>query len=607
MNFARVRLSQLEEGGAYDARGGAPRPKSSLAPLIASIKEHDLLQPLLVRKIAGDVPGEAIRFRIIVGNRRFAALRHIHGKKDVEIPVMVAAADQDAEAFEKSLAENVVREAMHPVDEYDAYAKLVEQGWNPVQIAQRFGVKEKWVRQRLQLASLSPNLRAAWRLGTMTADQAEVLSSVADHAIQEKVWKAANGKHNEWRRRPGELRGALRRLSAGVEASSPMAKLVGVDAYRAAGGTVREDLFADEMVLLDAALLRQLADEKFEAKATELRAHGWAWVAPAWNLPCDKWKIKDIDVTPFATAEEKVALKGKTQAAWKVEQAIAERLETEPKARAVSGVVVEIGDDGEWEFETLQVLPAKADAPEAQDGDENEFGEDEAEDETVAAPDAPGASATPAEPADKVNWALRENVSEWLTLALSDALRVDAHVAVAALAASLHQAIRYHGAGSPMRVETGHAWAALTGERGSGEAENWRNEFTRLVGKTSEGLIGALCEIAAKVIDVRTPRLDQRGYAYTQGREALLAAFAAELPTRSLSSAIDKHFDRESYFSRLTKDELNTALTEMRVEGKRPAKKDALVKLAVVNAREKGWLPVDLRLPGLMALAKKDT
>ena len=83
---------------------------------------------------------------------------------------------------------------------------------------------------------------------------------------------------------------------------------------------------------------------------------------------------------------------------------------------------------------------------------------------------------------------------------------LELHAAVAALAASLHCALRYYGgAVSPLRVETTGAWDALNPERLSDYSSGvWRKEFARLVGKNDHDLVAALCVIASKLIDMRT-------------------------------------------------------------------------------------------------------
>ena len=603
MHFARVKLSCLEEGGALDARGNAPRPKSSLAPLVASIKAQGLLQPLVVRKIAGDVPGEGIRYKIIAGNRRFAALRQINGKKDVEVAVMIDEKISDSAAFEKSLAENVIREAMHPVDEFEAYARLIEAGWPPEKIADRFGVKEKWVRQRLQLKRLAPELRDVWRKGKMTGAQAEALTASEDHEAQKAAWSSAQKNGGDYYERPDQLRSALR--SSGYSADDRRVKFIGgVEAYKAAGGAMSDDLFADTATLRDKALIDRLVAEKLNAEAESLRAEGWKDV----EVGESRWREK-IDLSPWMTPEEIAACakSGYSPAARAARERATDAAIQDPEARARSSVFVYLDHDGEISCDYLCKLSTEPeDDDEDEAGDSQDGDDDEGSDDSTPAARTP-ATAAPSAPEAKVNHALVETVSEWLTLALSDALLADAHTAIAALGASLDYALRHHSHGSsPLRIEAPRAWDALTGERGHHEAGVWCKEFARLCNADETGQRDTLTTLVSKLIDVRAQRFDDRGSYYVEGRGELLRALGGTLPLGSLAMAIDKHFDRAAYFGRLTKDEIGAALKDMGWTGKLPAKKGDLAKLAAERAKALGWLPPDLRMPGLVALPVKD-
>src|SRR5690606_37140257 len=81
---------------------------------------------------------------------------------------------------------NIVRAPMHPVDEYEAFAELVGEGMAIEDIAARYAMAEKAVRQRLALGGLSPKVRAAWRDGHLAAEAAMHFTKAAI-GEQEKV------------------------------------------------------------------------------------------------------------------------------------------------------------------------------------------------------------------------------------------------------------------------------------------------------------------------------------------------------------------------------------------------------------------------------------
>src|SRR6266550_1971376 len=88
--------------------------------LVALIRSQGLLQPLVVRP----VEGKPKYFEVVAGDRRLRALREIHkGDGDPKIPCVLRDVDA-ATADAMSLGENFAREAMHPLDEAEAFAKL---------------------------------------------------------------------------------------------------------------------------------------------------------------------------------------------------------------------------------------------------------------------------------------------------------------------------------------------------------------------------------------------------------------------------------------------------------------------------------------------------
>ena len=94
-----------------------------------------------------------------------------------------------------------------------------------------------------------------------------------DHRRQLKVFKSLQ----DWQRNdPDAIRAALTEKM--IEASSKLARFVGLDAYVAAGGSTRADLFGDEVYLEKPALLHKLAEQKFSAIRKELEAEGWGWI-----------------------------------------------------------------------------------------------------------------------------------------------------------------------------------------------------------------------------------------------------------------------------------------------------------------------------------------
>ena len=87
--------------------------KEQLAELMDSIREHGVIQPLIVRRVAG-------KLELIAGERRFRASRELGLK---EVPVISREAS-DKDVLEMALIENLQREGLNPIEEAQAYARL---------------------------------------------------------------------------------------------------------------------------------------------------------------------------------------------------------------------------------------------------------------------------------------------------------------------------------------------------------------------------------------------------------------------------------------------------------------------------------------------------
>jgi ParB family chromosome partitioning protein len=267
-NMLLVPLSQLHPS----KRNVRKTLGASITELAASIERVGLLQNLTVT-LASD--GE--HYEVVAGGRRLAALKLLAKKrriaKDYEVPCLLVA---DASARTASLTENVQREAMHPADQFEAFADLIAEGRPIEDIAADFGVTPLVVQRRLKLANVSPRLMADYRADAVNLDQLMALAITDDHAAQEAAFYDAPN----WQRNPTALRERLTEREIDAH-RHPLVRFVGLEAYEAAGGGIRRDLFADAdqgIYLTDAALIDRLAQDKLAGVADEVRREGWAWV-----------------------------------------------------------------------------------------------------------------------------------------------------------------------------------------------------------------------------------------------------------------------------------------------------------------------------------------
>ena len=290
-----------------------PPDPAFFTELKASIAAHGLMKNLVVRTedTGGDPesgPAPAERYAVVAGGRRLAAMNALaeEGVLDADhpVPCRVIGAEENAEEF--SLAENVVRVAMHPADQVVAFGKLANAGVSVSAIAARFGMTERMVEQRLSLGGAAPELLDAYRAEEMDLDTLKAFTVTTDRARQMAVWEQV--KDQGYRLSGWQVRRIL--TEENVPAVTAVARFVGTEAYEAAGGTLTRDLFAEEdargIWFDDPVLLNDLATEKLRAAAEELKKR-WKWaeavVEADWSAISRFGRISPEPGTP--TDEEK--------------------------------------------------------------------------------------------------------------------------------------------------------------------------------------------------------------------------------------------------------------------------------------------------------------
>ena len=181
-NLILVSLSRLVSRPT--GRNVRKTPRMSIPELAASIQRVGLLQNLIV---TATTDGE--RYEVVAGGRRLAALKLLAKKrrisKEWDVPCLLVA---DGTARTASLTENVQREAMHPADQFEAFAALVAEGRSIEDIAADFSVTPLVVQRRLKLANVSPRLLADYRAEAVSLDQLMALAITDDHAAQESAF-----------------------------------------------------------------------------------------------------------------------------------------------------------------------------------------------------------------------------------------------------------------------------------------------------------------------------------------------------------------------------------------------------------------------------------
>ena len=360
-------LSKMFANG--DDLRSTPAMEDADRELRASIAAHGLLEPLVVRNREGD-------WYVVAGHRRYRALRALAeaGAIAVDYAVNCTVLHDGVDATEAALAENVVRVAMHPADQVTAFKRLADEGAGTEDIAQRFGLAKVTVEKRLRLGNLAPEILAEYRAGNLNQEAAQAYASTADTEAQRRVFEAVADDYGHHR-----AHAILAKLQENaMRSDSALAKFVGDDDYRAAGGAAETTLFTDYSRWTDVELAERLARAKLERIVTRLREVGWKWAelwdGEHWNIHQHyrqaqpqrhrraptveeqaildraealgtKWEAEGLDYEELQPDEQRQWDELSAQA-----DAVAEALEQRTftlEQMAGSGVLVYLGHDGE--------------------------------------------------------------------------------------------------------------------------------------------------------------------------------------------------------------------------------------------------------------------
>lgn len=279
-----VPYSRLRPGHEYpgcDINMRKTYADADITPLVDSIRKKGILQSLLVR-ISPDL---SPTLYVVAGGLRYAALARLVEEgtyaEDQPVPVIVRDDLSDADALDLSLTENDCRLPPHPVDRYEAFAKLKALGQSTIAIAIRFGLDARQVERYLALGDLAPTIRAAWREREISDDVAKAFTLARDASVQERLFEQLKMQQRLW---PSVITQAIR---GDDDETAPLLEFVGRDAYAAAGGAITEDLFGESHMVSNPGLLAAMANDKLDRVCVRLVGEGWSWAKPETAMPAD--------------------------------------------------------------------------------------------------------------------------------------------------------------------------------------------------------------------------------------------------------------------------------------------------------------------------------
>lgn len=575
-----------EDGAGINAR--VTGRDDGIAALAANLYAQGQIEDLIVKPC-----GDGF-YSVANGNRRLKAFQKIYGDTSDHLIGCTLHEVDEARAFEFSLTTAVTAAQLHPIDQYEAFARLKERRTDE-EIAAQYGLTEKQVRQALALGYLSPTVRAAWRDGTIKAEEAKAFTLGRDHKVQDKAFAKLQKTGRLWQSAIREELGALK------DDLGELLNFVGVDEYRRAGGEVTEDLFGSRHVISDDALLRDLATTKFELTLQQLRDEGWSWAELASNLPqgarwWSKIEPKKLDyedgeqdrvnalkasIAEINTEEEdsteysedfdlrREPLVTELEA---IEARVARRSFTD-KQKARSGVIVEF-EDGALHFIFGQVRPEER-KPVPTDEKASKAGKG------AAAP------SQPEEPA--ISNALTHRLTVQLTKGAATALMQDPDLALCVLLAGTSSS---HDSGVKISISGLNRDAMDYGTR----------EFVDVLAGvrklTAQQRNEMVAQYAAAALDFQNQPLDKDLDRSDHGPRAICNA----LDPAALNAALRGAFDATDYFGGVNKALCLKAIEEacgpdLAQQQEKNSKAD-IVAFAIENVPPTGWLPPPLRAKG---------
>jgi ParB family chromosome partitioning protein len=154
--------------------------KRALEDLARSIKDKGFIQPIIVRKTTGDF------YEVVAGERRFQAAKSLGLK---EIPTILKDVD-DKDAFILAIVENLQREDLNPIEEAEAFRRLINGfGFSLDQVAQFVAKDKTTVVNALRLLKLPEAIKQALKEGIVSRTQARAILGIDKLGEQEKLFR----------------------------------------------------------------------------------------------------------------------------------------------------------------------------------------------------------------------------------------------------------------------------------------------------------------------------------------------------------------------------------------------------------------------------------
>jgi ParB family chromosome partitioning protein len=540
-----VTIDQLRPGYEYPG-GSINSRKEYTRDQINSRKESILAFGILQSLLVCPAPGkDGTPYYVGAGGLRLVATQELVKEKKLpptfEVPILVKGDWDAVMALSASIEENRSPVPPHPVETFEQFSEVNNRGKSVEDMAKLYGMGVNEIRGVLALGRLSPTIRKAWKSAEFGAESAKAFLFGKDHAQQDAVYKRLKSS-GKWQLNQPQT---IRQMLVGDQRMAPgWLNFVGREAYEAAGGGIKEDLFGKQDAVGDMDLLKKLVDEKIEKKCSDLVAGGWSWAKPDDAL--------DANARHYWPKIGKGANSSKDD-------------------KAKSGCIVNVNHQGQFDIAFGICKPGTKAAKQAKPGS--------------------GKKATkPKEGGPVISNAIAQRMSEWLTYATGDVIAVSKPEVILALAlagiASTDQTV----------AMTERGLITKRGDRDyDKEIPEFADLFKGLLKHPLKDLQARFARVVGNALDFQTNHAEEKPF---EGRPEPLE-IAKAIDGDKLNAAIRQRFDAADYFKSVSAKVRLAAIEE--AMGSDHARTAAKLKGAeqaafcVENLPKTKWLPPELR------------
>lgn len=590
--FPIARLRPGHEHPLYPANPRKGGHEVALPDLAHSIYEQGVLQPLRAFPIE-DGSGN---YWVNVGERRLlASQKNLDDHPDAlkTVPVLLVEGITPQEAFHESLTEQLNRLPLHPIDQFEAFFELKRGGMDEAAIASHYSIEKSVVRQRIALGAIAPKILKAWREDVIDEACAREFTRLVSHKDQEKLFDRQKKSH-------GLQAHSVRSVLVPDQGDgAKLVSFVGLDAYRARGGEIREDLFNGVHGISDPALASAMAKEKLESEALQLTSmEGWSWATPVDEMPAawqhfdrsepkseltaaEKKRVAELTIISKDDGERDYAeVETADEELERIQRAATMRAFT-ARQKAKSGCVLLISREGDLVIEAGVILPPPDEVEKP----------GKASKKAAAAADAKGAAKPEPETAPRLSNAQASDLAITLTeagaMVVGGNFNLAMSVALAAFAAN--------GDGYPARISHRGMGSNALKLTGSNDFAKNLGLFLKMKPQQREGLFAQA--VAASL------KFDAHSAEKHAMTDEDVAALINAADPKVMEAAILKRFDAGQFFERAPKAFSLAAIEDVfgkdAVGSLQPsAPKSEVADYATINVPPAKWLPEELRPVG---------